>query len=95
MCVWPCVCVALAQVRLVDFSRVTVAQGQTVTVELAISPHTYPVIPPSDDIFTDRSTIEEGKVEVFVGGGQPDFASSGNVLSSSFEVMSTAMLNSC
>lgn len=78
---------------MVDFSRVAIAKGQSAEVTLFISPFTYPVVPDSENIFTDGSLVSKGSVNVFVGGGQPDFTE--GVLQASFDITSTKLLSTC
>ena len=60
-------------VRLVDFTRVTVAAGQSVTVQLTVLPSYHAVVPITNDIYHGQQIVETGPLDLFVGGGQPDF----------------------
>ena len=62
------------QVRLVAFDRVHVAAGATVSVTLAVLPEFHSVVPiVPGDIYHGEQVVEAGPLELFVGGGQPDF----------------------
>ena len=66
--------VPVPQVRLVDFERVTIPQGQSKTVELTIRPEFHSIITETGgDVYIDKQSVEKGEIEIYVGGGQPDF----------------------
>ena len=71
--------VPVPRVRLVAFERVSIAAGATATVKLSVEPETHAAVldnDSDDDIYDGREAVvvEKGVVQIFVGGGQPDFA---------------------
>ena len=61
------------QVRLVDFHRVSIPAGGSVTVTLTVLPSFHAVVPDSGDVYNGQQIVETGPLELYVGGGQPDF----------------------
>jgi hypothetical protein len=64
--------VPTTRVRLVGFDRVHIAAGQATKVTVAIEPAAYAVVHNSSDAYSDTRYVEQGKLVLFVGGGQPD-----------------------
>jgi beta-glucosidase len=64
--------VPTTRVRLVGFDRVHVAAGQAAKVTVSIDPNAYAVVHNSSDPYSDTRYIEQGKLVLFAGGGQPD-----------------------
>jgi hypothetical protein len=67
------------QVRLVNFTRIKgLTQSNPVTVTLQIQPRDRAVVLQNDaDPSASTEVIEFGDLEIFVGGGQPDFYNGG------------------
>ena len=63
-------------IRLADFARLFVTNGQSVTVHLSVKPafHTYVPLT-KNDVYTASSEVlvEAGPLTIYVGGGQPDY----------------------
>ena len=65
------------RVRLADFARVAIDAGQTVTVQLLLTPKYFSVVKDegNSSFWHPQIAVEAGELELSVGGGQPDFAS--------------------
>lgn len=62
------------RVRLAAFERVHVGKGESVVVNLVVTPESLSVVLPNPaDVYKDTRQIESGKVTLHVGGGQPDY----------------------
>ena len=86
--------VPTTRVRLVAFERLSMIQpGATERIELTIEPSATAVVYPSSDVYNDTRWVEKGKLELFVGGGQPDYTA--GTLAATAARSSTALLSSC
>jgi beta-glucosidase len=89
----PAATVPVPQVRLADFERVTISKGSSVTVQLVILPEFHSVVYDSSNIYQGQIAVEKGPLEIYVGGGQPQFYS-GHV-NTTVTVENTQMLDTC
>ncbi len=72
----PAATVKAPRVRLADFARVAIDAGETVTVELVVTPKYFSVVKDegNSSFWHPQIAVEAGALELSVGGGQPDFA---------------------
>ena len=75
----------LLQVRLAEFTRIHIPEGEFVTLKFSLKSDTRAVIPSlantgsgPGDIYTDNRYDMKGTVGVYVGGGQPDYYRGGS-----------------
>jgi beta-glucosidase len=97
--------VPVPRVRLGAFERIFVPAGQQVSVSLSIVPESHVAILDNsfESIYDGRQAVvvEKGALELFVGGGQPEFvrhndgSGSGSVMSVDVTVTATATVVSC
>lgn len=80
-------------VRLVAFERVAIKAGASATVQLVVKTTDLGVVYANGDVYTDSRSIEKGKVELYVGGGQPDYSTS--PVLTAVTVTGTKALSSC
>jgi len=90
--------VPVPQVRLAAFERVHIAAGSSATVALSIPPSAHSVVTSStrgESVYNASGSqrVEAGRVEIFVGGGQPDFF--GGHVAGAVTVSGAAALTSC
>ena len=88
----PGVSVKAPRIRLADFARVPVATGQTVTVELELTPKYFSVVKDEGDasFWVPSIAVEAGTLSLHVGGGQPNFTK--GVLSTTVTVKDSGAL---
>jgi hypothetical protein len=85
--------VPTTRVRLVGFDRVFVKAGQSAEVTIDIRADAYAVVHDNPaDVYKDTRFVEKGELELYVGGGQPDYVST---LSTTVIVTSAKPLASC
>eukprot|EP00730_Choanoeca_flexa_P007214 TRINITY_DN12297_c0_g2_i2.p1 TRINITY_DN12297_c0_g2~~TRINITY_DN12297_c0_g2_i2.p1 ORF type:complete len:901 (+),score=146.73 TRINITY_DN12297_c0_g2_i2:2-2704(+) len=85
--------VPVPQVRLVAYTRVAVAQGQTVSVKLSFPPKSHSIVPWGTEFFNPDLTVEAGPLRVYVGNGQPDHGTS--VAKATIFITSSQQLEQC
>ena len=86
------------RVRLAAFTRVHVPKGSSKTVTLAVKPDAHTVVTSDgggEEIYVASADvkIEKGDIELYVGGGQPDYSS--NAVSTKATVAAAAPLSTC
>ena len=82
-------------IRLVDFERVTINKGESIEVVLGITPRYRSVVYNSttENWWNPMIYIEQGKVNIYVGGGQPKYFDGS--LNATIAVKQTKPLSSC
>jgi beta-glucosidase len=85
--------VPVPRIRLVAFERVHIKAGQEQIVSFSIQPSRHIAVRDSKDIYHGEVWIEKGRLELYVGGGQPDYAA--GVLSTTVVVADDRALSSC
>lgn len=81
------------RLTLADFARVHIPAGQSLQVELQALPEHRMTVEQSFDIYKPVITVFPGTVELFVGGGQPQWFTGG--LSATVEATGMAPLSAC
>lgn len=89
----PAATVPVPQIRLADFERVTIMKGSSMTVQLVVRPDFHAVVHDTENIFEGQIAVEKGPLEIYVGGGQPQFYT-GHV-NTTVVVQNTPMLDTC
>ncbi|CAF1382016.1 unnamed protein product [Didymodactylos carnosus] len=80
-------------VRLVSFQRILVQAGHTVTMEFTITPDYHAVIYDSDSVYKPTRMVEEGTLNIYAGGGQPDYYS--GHLQQQVQITNTQNIDTC
>eukprot|EP01104_Vermistella_antarctica_P017227 TRINITY_DN6074_c0_g1_i1.p1 TRINITY_DN6074_c0_g1~~TRINITY_DN6074_c0_g1_i1.p1 ORF type:complete len:949 (-),score=113.70 TRINITY_DN6074_c0_g1_i1:185-2626(-) len=85
--------VPVPNIRLVDFERVHINAGETVTVHLTITPSFHSVVYNSTDVFKPTIAVEKGPLYIYAGPGQPQF--NPNSLHTAVQISNTTALSEC
>jgi len=80
-------------IRLADFERVMIKAGETKLVNLRITPRYRTVVYDSKVWYAPNMMIEKGRLNIFVGGGQPRYFP--DHLSTSLFIPQTVAFNTC
>eukprot|EP00039_Didymoeca_costata_P007118 m.96434 g.96434 ORF g.96434 m.96434 type:complete len:835 (+) comp13547_c1_seq2:207-2711(+) len=81
------------RIRMADFTRVFVEKGSTKQVRLAVTPKYFYVVKENgkSDFWDPSLMVEKGTLQIFVGGGQPDYTE--GVLKTSVDITASAKLS--
>jgi len=85
--------VLVPRVRLAAFARVHIQRQSFAEVLLEVKPNTHVAVLDGSLYDSSRVVVESGWLEIFVGGGQPDFYTGG--LTSKALVAASSPLNDC
>jgi len=81
------------QIRLAGFERIHLLTGQSTKLEFVIEPEWHSVVYDGDDIYNGQVMVEAGFLNIFVGGGQPDYFTS--FQTSHVKITDTVPLSTC
>lgn len=84
--------VPTTRIRLVAFERVHIAAHASATVTLTVQTTDLAVVYANADVYQDSRQIEKGRVQLFVGGGQPDYTTT---LTTTVKVADAKKLAAC